>query len=825
MNRTDAVQKVDYGIITIKEEEFLAVKSRFEDFRHMRGTRYFRAEVRTSTGKRRTVALVRCLHQGQGDAQSVASDLIADLDPAWLLLVGIAGAVPAEEFGLGDVLLASRLHDFSVQAAIEGQLPELDVGGGRVHPSVEVLLSIIPGVAEELGPWNAPDHLGRVRPALDIPDDIADEQYYGKTPWRTRVRGALRSRFREERDAHRPRLRIGAVASSNSLVKDTQLVKGWKSAARSITHIEMELGGVYHAAWRPDRITPVLSVRGISDVVGFKRGAEWTDYACETAAAFAHALILSDLAFPDGAGVGADGDGAGADGIGEPLPKIVDWSEYPPEDLEKRFKAVEITWNIDAKDLTPDLEQELLTTVGRLAKLSEVIVLRRRYGSFIVTIAVTSEQVQRLTSVLASGALRDVGITGVRVVPVEEVYVKPAPAASITAQLGGILVREKEAHDLSRNPEFANFQFIGYRTSAAAVELVALCDADGLLEGDIVRLRDEFFDLVRRLPHDFGLKPRGRNPNGLLGFVFADGCPEHMARFIARQTRISHAAGTGGVSVAWALDVPAKRIHTHDNPVSIFPPVIVAARTVYPGLEYLQSLLETIEASKPPEPSRREPVLTGVDPTTKAPETMTPKPPVPKTPQQDARDLIHILFLAADPTNSGLDVQEELAQIETNLRMSRERERLQLKAVLAGSFGRLSQAMLDESPTIVHFAGHGRKDGLVLRGPTGDPHVVPIEALADLLKPFSDTVQCVVLNACWSEPQARAIQQHIPYVIGTRERIQDATAVAFSTGFYQAIGAGRAVPFAFKIGVAHAKSMGTDDAHLITLYTPDDQAE
>jgi nucleoside phosphorylase len=302
VNATDSVlPNIDYGIITIKEEEFSALQSRFGAMKLIQGRnrRYFTGVVQTRTGEWRTVALVRCVGQGQGEAQSVASDLIADLEPGWILVVGIAGAVPAEEFGLGDVLLASRLLDFSVQAAIEGQPPELDTSGGRVHPSVEELLSIIPGVAEELGPWNTPENVGRLRPALTVPEDPADERLYGDGAWRARVQNALRTRFREDRATHRPRLRIGGVASSNTLVKDTELVKDWKSAARSITHMEMELGGVYRATWTRSRIVPTLSVRGISDVVGFRRDAEWTEYACETAAAFVGALIRSDLPFFD----------------------------------------------------------------------------------------------------------------------------------------------------------------------------------------------------------------------------------------------------------------------------------------------------------------------------------------------------------------------------------------------------------------------------------------------------------------------------------------------------------------------------------------------
>lgn len=523
-------------------------------------------------------------------------------------------------------------------------------------------------------------------------------------------------------------------------------------------------------------------------------------------------------------------------------------------------------------------------------------------------------------------------------------------ASSASHRLGEYIVQEKEAHDLSRNPEFASFQFLGYRTSAVAVELVALCDADGMSEGDMVRRRDEFFDLVRRLPHDYGLKPRGRNPNGLLGFVFADGCPEPVARFIARQTRISHAAGTGGVSVAWAIDVRNRHIHTHDNPVSIFPPVIVAARTVYPGLEFLDSLLDrmapepgtaraaegedTIQdahdvfisyasedrglaveiaraleardlrvwidaAMLRPGDSLRRSIDTGLAGSRfglvllsrnffkrewpqwelngmfaretaegrtlvlplwhqidareiasyspiladkvalrtsdgipwiadKIAELLHPppsrkEPPAEPVPAPGAQSpnaepgKVHILFLAANSTDAPLDLDLELSRIETNLRLARERDRLLLKPVLAATIDRVMEAMLDDPPTIVHFSGHGLAEGIVLRDTAGNPHLVTGRALASLFALFRDTVRCVVLNACWSEPQARAIREHVPYVIGTRALIPDEVAVAFSTGFYKAIGAGKDVPFAYQMGLARVLAEGKDVSDSVVL--------
>lgn len=394
---------------------------------------------------------------------------------------------------------------------------------------------------------------------------------------------------------------------------------------------------------------------------------------------------------------------------------------------------------------------------------------------------------------------------------------------SSSRSLGAQIVRDKEAHDLSRNPEFSTFPFIGYRTSATAVELVALSDADGMTEGDVVRRRDEFFDLVLRLPRDFGLKPRGRNPNGLLGFVFAEGCTEQMARFIAKQTRISHSAGSGGVSVAWAIDARNRRIHTHENPVSIFPPVIIAARTVYPGLDYLQSLLDAMPPSQEQQPLRKKSfeeftqdgLHKAVEPAEKP--GVPPGTPAAPRPKRTRRRKTRILFVGVDSLEDPLDLAWELKGIEANLRMSRESKRLALKPLMAATMDTLTQEMLDDPPNIIHFSGHGEQNGLVLRDEKGGKHAVSGVALAKLIELFPGTVQCVILNACSTDSHARAIHRCVPHVIGVRAPISDETAIAFSSGFYKAIGAGKEIPFAYKVGMANAHAADADGAKLITL--------
>jgi MFS family permease len=177
-----------------------------------------------------------------------------------------------------------------------------------------------------------------------------------------------------------------------------------------------------------------------------------------------------------------------------------------------------------------------------------------------------------------------------------------------------------------------------------------------------------------------------------------------------------------------------------------------------------------------------------------------------------------ILFLAANSTRQPLDLELELRGIEDHLLRSRLRDRLALKAVPAVTVDALMRTMMEEAPTHVHFSGHGEPGGIVLRDELGHPRVVPGEALEALFGLCRDSVRCVVLNACFSEPQARAIHQHVPYVIGSTGAIQDAAALSFSSGFYLAVAAGKDVPYAFEAGKTR---MGLDSVpgqeHLVLL--------
>jgi hypothetical protein len=165
-------------------------------------------------------------------------------------------------------------------------------------------------------------------------------------------------------------------------------------------------------------------------------------------------------------------------------------------------------------------------------------------------------------------------------------------------------------------------------------------------------------------------------------------------------------------------------------------------------------------------------------------------------------DVISILCFAAEPTNaSRVRLGEELREIREKLQLAKLRERFELEDRMAVRPADISQALLDVQPQIVHFSGHGTSTGaLCFENQVGQVHLVQPDALAALFEQFAHKVNCVLLNACYSETQAKAIAKHIKYVIGMNQAIDDKAAIAFTVGFYQALGAGRTIEDAYKLG-------------------------
>lgn len=160
-----------------------------------------------------------------------------------------------------------------------------------------------------------------------------------------------------------------------------------------------------------------------------------------------------------------------------------------------------------------------------------------------------------------------------------------------------------------------------------------------------------------------------------------------------------------------------------------------------------------------------------------------------------------ILILCANPRGtSRLRLDEEVREIEEGLKRAKLRDQFDIQSKLALRSWDLRRALLEFEPHIVHFAGNGGKSGLMIENKMGFSARISTEALSGLFELCAHHVECVILNACFSESQADAINKHIKYVIGMKKQIKDGASTEFAVGIYDALGAGRSFEDAFKFG-------------------------
>jgi len=282
---------VDFAIITAKTEEFEAVLKRFPTSLDVPAAslhrEYMFRQAPIATGGHYSVAIVRGVFQGLSEAQNVASDLIEDLHPAWILVVGIAGSVPSDDLFLGDIVLATYVHEFSLGA---------DTPDGREHaisgyPPPKSVCTIVAGLAgkkSELGDWNSNSAIGVSRPGTP---EVGQGNWTGDPTWDSKISKAIE----HHRTRTAPKFLDGPIASSDDLLKDYKKMQERLAIDRRILAVDMETAGIAKACSRHDNNVPFLAIRAVSDIVGLKRSPSWTEYACAVAASFASVFISLNL--------------------------------------------------------------------------------------------------------------------------------------------------------------------------------------------------------------------------------------------------------------------------------------------------------------------------------------------------------------------------------------------------------------------------------------------------------------------------------------------------------------------------------------------------
>jgi nucleoside phosphorylase len=281
----ERMDHVHVGIITVIEEEYRAVLDSFAPASIRRGANadYEIAVVDTPNGAC-SVAIRRCLLQGNLHAQTVAMEMLDDLSPDFVLVVGIAGGIPTTDFCLGDVIVASRIVDTTLEDT--GTSPSsvrYDAFGHPLHTAAERIVTRLQSLEQRAAEaWENAIEGERPTP----PGGSYSTKH---TEWNRDIQAAL------ENFATRtaPRATVKAIASSDRLVKDPEIIARWRLTMKSVSIVEMESAGIYGCCSR--RGVPAITIRAISDIVGLKRDDAWKVYACRAAAAYAHMLVRSGV--------------------------------------------------------------------------------------------------------------------------------------------------------------------------------------------------------------------------------------------------------------------------------------------------------------------------------------------------------------------------------------------------------------------------------------------------------------------------------------------------------------------------------------------------
>ena len=169
-----------------------------------------------------------------------------------------------------------------------------------------------------------------------------------------------------------------------------------------------------------------------------------------------------------------------------------------------------------------------------------------------------------------------------------------------------------------------------------------------------------------------------------------------------------------------------------------------------------------------------------------------------------------ILVLSANPNGDLKNLNREIRDLKDALERLNEFE---AEDYLAVSRNELQILIAENSPQFVHFCGHGAGEGgLVFENKDGQIQFASTETIAEIFETFSseydqNPINCVLLNACYSEVQAKAIVKHINYVVGISGAILDKAAYYFSLGFYGGLAAGKSIEQSYRMGCIEIRQL------------------
>ncbi len=186
------------------------------------------------------------------------------------------------------------------------------------------------------------------------------------------------------------------------------------------------------------------------------------------------------------------------------------------------------------------------------------------------------------------------------------------------------------------------------------------------------------------------------------------------------------------------------------------------------------------------------------------------------TPSSDNKDKQKIIFLSANPTDSGrLQTDREYRLIKNRVKGNQHLELLSPE--LAMTVEDLIIAM-NQRPSIVHYAGHGETKGILIATDHNKTQLMPTRALRRLFNQHKEYVKIIILNSCYSEEQAKVISELGMHVVGMNAPVGDMAAIDFAQGLYIGLTEGKDLDKAFDDAMVILDTKHSRFAHLPKVW-------
>jgi CHAT domain len=162
-----------------------------------------------------------------------------------------------------------------------------------------------------------------------------------------------------------------------------------------------------------------------------------------------------------------------------------------------------------------------------------------------------------------------------------------------------------------------------------------------------------------------------------------------------------------------------------------------------------------------------------------------------------------LLLVSADPIDQeALFIQREQREIRDELDKSELRGQIQIEHRPGLIYKDLGRYLLETKPAVVHFSGHGDRDGLYAEDSIGRSRRISARALVSVFGApvIRGVIRLAILNACYSSVQAQALASQGLAVIGMKASVPDEAAIAFARGLYMGLGKNMSIEDAFAWG-------------------------